>query len=122
MILTTHYMEEAQELCDRVAILDEGRIMDLDTPQRLMERAGIGYRVEFECDGIPDPVREELGSLGRLEQEESGLLRISCGELPPVLYLLARLGQEGLAVRGLTVRSPTLEDVFLTLTGHALRD
>ncbi|HUW66033.1 MAG TPA: ABC transporter ATP-binding protein, partial [Spirochaetia bacterium] len=105
VVLTTHYMEEAQELCDRVAILDHGRIMALDSPGRLIAGAEIDYRVQFEAADIPPATLRELADLGRLEQEGGGI-SIYCRELGPVLRLLGRLSEEGLEVQGLAVRAP----------------
>ena len=121
VVLTTHYMEEAQELCDRVAILDHGRIMALDSPGRLIAGAAIDYRLQFEAADIPAAARREMEALGRLELEGDGI-SLYCRELGPVLRLVGRLSEEGMEVQGLTVRAPGLEDVFLALTGHSLRD
>ncbi len=120
VVLTTHYMEEAQELCDRVAIMDHGRIMAMDTPERLIATAGIDHRVAFRA-ALPEGAVRELEREGSVEREEDRVVVRRC-QLPPVLELLARLTREGLAVRELTVRSAGLEDVFLALTGRSLRD
>lgn len=120
VVLTTHYMEEAQELCDRVAIMDHGQIMALDAPGRLIAGAEIDYRVQFE-GVLPEATQGAFAELGRLEWEDP-YWSVYCRELPSVLHLLARLAQEGLHVQNLAVRAPSLEDVFLALTGRSLRD
>ncbi|MCZ2076938.1 MAG: ABC transporter ATP-binding protein [Bryobacteraceae bacterium] len=126
IILTTHYMEEAERLCDRVAIIDHGRIMALGTPRELIASIGIGHVVEFAFNGVTGPL--ELSTLAALEgvrgaHAENGLYRLSVSELHrSVPALFEHLAGQGIELSELRTHSPTLEDVFVALTGRRLRD
>jgi ABC-2 type transport system ATP-binding protein len=113
IVYTTHYMEEAQRLCDRVAIMDHGRILDLDTVPALIARHGGRAVVKAELiQPPPDPavLPEPLDGLElRFESERP-------------LEDVARLSSAGVAFQTLEVARPDLETVFLTLTGRSLRD
>jgi ABC-2 type transport system ATP-binding protein len=113
IVYTTHYMEEAQRLCDRVAIMDRGRILDLDRVDALIARHGGRAVVKAELARPPaDPaiLPEPLDGLAlRFESERP-------------LEDVARLSSAGVAFQTLEVARPDLETVFLTLTGRSLRD
>lgn len=113
ILYTTHYMEEAQRLCDRVAILDRGKILALDTVNRLIDQHGGRSVIEAELDGSP------RGELPAGAQLDGNLLRVE-SERP--LEELARLTGSGLRFTALHVKRPSLETVFLELTGRTLRD
>jgi ABC-2 type transport system ATP-binding protein len=124
VLLTTHYMEEAEALCDRIAIMDHGRIREIGTVSELVGRRFRERAIHFErLAGIGD---EELGSLpsvSRLVHEEDGPTLLYTGDVPATIAaLLALADARGLEPRNLGIRSPSLEDVFLDLTGRALRD
>ena len=126
ILLTTHYMEEAERLCDRVAIVDHGKVIGLGTPAQLIASIGIGHLIEFSAgDGAASI---DLRALERIEGVRSAALRnggvtIEAGELHRVLpALLARLSDQGTAISGLRTHSASLEDVFVSLTGRHLRD
>jgi ABC-2 type transport system ATP-binding protein len=126
IVLTTHYMEEAERLCDRVAIVDHGRVIGLGTPVQLTASVGAHHLIEVVVnDG---EARVDLGSLERLEgvrgaQAEHGVIRIQATEIHRVLpALLDHLGRQGTPIGELRTRSATLEDVFVSLTGRHLRD
>jgi ABC-2 type transport system ATP-binding protein len=123
VILTTHYMEEAARLCDHVAILDHGRIVARGTPDELIASLGADQIVSFRIDGQAD--EESLASLpgvNRVERrgDEHVLAVTSTAQVLPVL--LADLERRGAGLDTLTTRLPTLEDVFVSLTGRGLRD
>jgi ABC-2 type transport system ATP-binding protein len=121
VILTTHYMEEAEQLCDRVAIMDEGRIVALDSPRELVHALGPGGLIGFE--GGPD--RSALGALPGVREvrAENGGWELSTGSIRRTLpALLALAEQDGGEVGWLTVRRRSLEDVFLALTGREYRE
>jgi len=126
IILTTHYMEEAERLCDRVAIIDHGRIMALGTPRELIASIGIGHVVEFAFDGVTGAL--DLSTLAALEgvhgaHAENGLYRLSVSELHrSVPALFEHLAGQRIELSELRTHSPTLEDVFVALTGRRLRD
>jgi ABC-2 type transport system ATP-binding protein len=119
VVLTTHFMEEAEHLCDRVAILDHGRIVALDTPAVLIHGLEAGERVIFSLNGGPSPVLEEaLTRAGRLEvQGEQVTIHGKDGRKVPLVSEVVSLltGQE-IQFRDLRTEQPTLEDVFLSLT------
>jgi len=123
VLLTTHYMEEAQRLCDRVVILDRGRTIGLGTPAELIRLLGAGHVVEFEVDAAFDEAalsaRPEVKAVAR----ENGAIRLTVTELHRVLpRLLEELARQGVEPRSLLTHHATLEDVFVTLTGRHLRD
>jgi ABC-2 type transport system ATP-binding protein len=126
IVLTTHYMEEAQALCDRVAIMDDGRIVALDSPERLIEgleapfhlRLHLSTPVDADCLAVTGVGRVTVDGDG--EDREYRLQVANVGDsLPP---LLARLAEYGAQVLDLEVEKATLEDVFLALAGRELRD
>ncbi|MBI3830173.1 MAG: ABC transporter ATP-binding protein [Planctomycetes bacterium] len=113
ILYTTHYMEEAQRLCDRVAILDQGKILALDTVDGLIAKHGGQAQVTAELERAPADAAALPGKL-------DGLTLRFASERP--LEDVARLAQSGLAFRTLHVDRPDLEQVFLALTGRRLRD
>jgi ABC-2 type transport system ATP-binding protein len=121
--LTTHYIEEAEELCDRVAIIDHGKIIALDTPKRLMANLSVEHRIEFVIKGTLSAARlEKIPGVGRALDEGQGAFTIYAPEAQPVLKSLITLAEEeGLTLCGLTVEGATLEDVFIQLTGRRIR-
>jgi ABC-2 type transport system ATP-binding protein len=123
ILLTTHYMEEAEQLCDRVAIMDHGKILELGTVNELVTRHFRERTVRFEARSeLPDDLLANLPGVQRLarESDESVLYTL---DVPQTVGALLRTGDElGLEGLDLAVRRPTLEDVFIKLTGRALRD
>jgi ABC-2 type transport system ATP-binding protein len=122
VFLTTHLMEEAEKLCDRVAIIEHGRIIELGTPADLVQKHCPERTVVFTSDDAN--VAERLQGLGAVERAEgSGATYTIRGAgddfVTDVINLIAR---EGIRVRGFRTEIPTLEDVFLKLTGHGIRD
>uniref|UniRef100_A0A832I162 ABC transporter ATP-binding protein n=1 Tax=Eiseniibacteriota bacterium TaxID=2212470 RepID=A0A832I162_UNCEI len=122
-LLTTHYMDEAERLCDRVAIMDHGRIIALGTPAELIASLGAEHVVEFEADGVDDLAAVAALPSVRQARREAGAVALIVGE-PHVAVpaLLAHLAGRGAALRSLTTHHATLEDVFVSLTGRSLRD
>lgn len=113
ILYTTHYMEEAQRLCDRVAIMDRGRVLALDTVEGLIGTHG-GHSVINAELAEPAPAGAELpGELDGLN------LRVETGAPTEVL---GRLAESGVRLKGLVLERPDLERVFLSLTGRTLRD
>ncbi|HJU91238.1 MAG TPA: ABC transporter ATP-binding protein [Gemmatimonadaceae bacterium] len=126
IVLTTHYMEEAEHLCDRVAIVDHGRIMALGTPRELIESLGAEHMVEFAASeegvSVDSAWLETLDGI-RSARAENGSFVLQVAELHrTVPQLLAALSQKGVALSELRTHSATLEDVFVSLTGRHLRD
>ncbi|HWA55775.1 MAG TPA: ABC transporter ATP-binding protein [Gemmatimonadales bacterium] len=127
VVLTTHYMEEAERLCDRVAIVDQGKIIALGTPRELISRLGADQVVEVmvESGEAAARAREVTGGVpGVLDARvEGAVLSLRVGQLHTVLpALLETLTRAGVAIGELRTHAPTLEDVFVSLTGRHLRD
>jgi ABC-2 type transport system ATP-binding protein len=126
VLLTTHYMDEAERLCDRVAIVDHGKVIALGTPAALISRLGGDHVIELAFDegqpGVPPSAFAELPGVVSAHQED-GLINLSVSQLHVVLpSVLSRVEQNGAALARLTTRQPSLEDVFVQLTGRHLRD
>ena len=125
VILSTHFMEEAEKLCDRVAILDLGRIVALDTPAALIHSLEAEQRVIFSLDGsLPPALEKALSMAGRLEvQGEQVTIHGKNGrKVPLVSEVVSLLTEQGINFRDLRTEQPTLEDVFLSLTGRKMRE
>ncbi len=129
VVLTTHYMDEAQQLCDRVGIIDHGRLIALDTPRNLIRQYAPGARIHVQLPaGQEAALPEPLPGVRRIERVEGG----EAGHVGLVLHteqpsetlsgLFARVQEGALTLVGLRVEEPNLEDVFLHLTGHHLRE
>ena len=129
VLLTTHYMEEADQLCDRVAIIDHGRIVALDTPAALKRtiRAEEVVHLEIGVVGDDAPMLDRLGRSATLARSErrNGTLSVtahcaSARDFVPAAFDAAR--SNGATIRHVEVVPVTLEDVFLALTGRQLRE
>ncbi|MBC7671704.1 MAG: ABC transporter ATP-binding protein [Polaromonas sp.] len=127
IVLTTHYMDEAERLCDRVAIVDHGRVIALGSPRELIASLGAEHVVEFTSPGAADGAID-LDALRALDGVTSarvhdGRWTLEVSELArAVPALLAELRHRNLALGELATHSATLEDVFVSLTGRQLRD
>ena len=126
IILTTHYMDEAERLCDRVAIMDHGKVIALGTPRELVESIGVDHVVEFAVGGAAaalDPAAfEQLEGVRRL-RKENGSYQLQVTQLHlAVPALLSELARRSVPLTELRTHSATLEDVFVSLTGRHLRE
>jgi ABC-2 type transport system ATP-binding protein len=124
VVITTHYMEEAERLCDRVAVIDRGRIVALDTPERLIATYAPGTSIEFDTSVGDDGTLQRVPGVDGVEVEgERVVLHTSTpeGTLAGLFDPAAAWAQSVGAMRDLRVRGGTLEDVFITLTGRTLR-
>jgi len=121
VVLTTHYMDEAYRLCDRVAIIDHGRVIALDTPARLIASLGAEHVVEFQSEPAPDVAPlESLPGVQSVRVDE-GTVSLTVGEVHRVVpALLQELQRQGVALTNLVTHHATLEDVFVSLTGRHL--
>jgi ABC-2 type transport system ATP-binding protein len=126
ILLTTHYMEEADHLCDRVAIMDHGRILALDTPAGLKATVGadtiVTVRVAGGSDGLASALEQRVAGTTRVRPVEGGAelhVKGATGVLPRVI---AAAEQGGFQLADVSVTEPTLETVFINLTGKDLRD
>ncbi|MCH2177618.1 MAG: ABC transporter ATP-binding protein [Mariniblastus sp.] len=127
VMITTHYMEEAERLCDRVAIFDQGRVIALGTPNELIASLGAEHVIEFTVNDDPSrPLPYDwLQELPTVEQVDihHGEIRMTAGESHTVLGpLFEQLDRRGLALTSLTTRHASLEDVFVQLTGRQLNE
>jgi ABC-2 type transport system ATP-binding protein len=126
VFLTTHFMEEAERLCDRVAILDYGRIIALDTPENLVSQLGMGTRIIFQVNKQDNaafqPARiGAIDGVRRVEQQGEEVVVYGHGDGLISAVILA-LETARLPVHNLRTEQANLEDAFLALTGHAIRD
>ncbi|HEU4673714.1 MAG TPA: ABC transporter ATP-binding protein [Candidatus Limnocylindrales bacterium] len=123
VLLTTHYMDEAEILCNRIAIMDHGRILQLGTVDELVARQSLQRSVRFDREeALPDAALAELAGVVRISHDETSVILYTT-DVPATIGGLLALGAErGAEPRNLLVRRPTLEDVFLELTGRAIRD
>ena len=126
ILLTTHYMDEAERLCDRVAVVDHGRVIALGSPAELVARLGGEHVVEFALEAGADGLREEdyraLPGVSGARIDLEGVALTVTEPHVTLPALLERLGRERLALARLATRHVSLEDVFVDLTGRHLRD
>lgn len=125
VVLTTHYMEEADELCERVAIIDHGKVLALDSPERLKTTLGANTRIELalRSEDSTQPLAETLRALPQIRSVEqvSGGLRLFARELDGLLPQLMQ-ATHSYGVRDISINEPSLETVFIELTGRDLRE
>ncbi len=127
ILLTTHYMHEAETLCDRVAIIHRGRIVALDTPANLKRLVQGEARFWLRVQGVEPTAAQALAALPGVlgvrarPQEEALLLEVRLEDDAALPHLLAALTAQGAALLSLEKRAPSLEDVFVHLVGEAWR-
>jgi ABC-2 type transport system ATP-binding protein len=126
VFLTTHFMEEAELLCDRVAIVDHGKIVALDSPAELVRSLGADTRVLFETDnGLEPKALQTIAGATRVERDGRLVTvygRTADSSRPLIGEVIHWLSAQGVAFSNIRMEQPTLEDVFLQLTGRAMRD
>lgn len=123
VVLTTHYMEEAEILCSRVAVMDHGRIMRLDSPVNLILSLGASAKVTFDCDPRLDVDKlTALPGATEVSEADNSYVIYTKDVQNSVLGILKEAGTGGATVENLSVAGANLEDVFLHLTGRGLRD
>lgn len=125
ILLTTHYMDEAERLCERVAIMDHGKVIALGSPRELVASIGVEHVVEFSADGAQRLDLAELRAIDGVRdvRADNGSVRMQVTALHrAVPALLAELVRLDVRLTELRTHSATLEDVFVTLTGRHLRD
>ena len=124
VLYTTHYMEEAELLCDRVAIMDEGRVIALDQPHELIRRLGTGI-MHVGVQGADEPLLQELRAMPQVRSasQRDGLLALETVDAERTLLAVINLLLErGTSMTSLEILEPNLESVFIQLTGKQLRD
>jgi ABC-2 type transport system ATP-binding protein len=123
VLLTTHYMEEAERLCDRIAIVDRGKVIALDTPAGLIARLGAEHVLEIETESLPDLQRlRNLVDVRDLRLDGT-IVSLTVREVHrAVPALLDELAAQSVTLTRLTTHHATLEDVFVGMTGRHLRE
>src|SRR5262249_30099414 len=128
IFLTTHYMEEADQLCQRIAIMDKGKLLESDTPSQLKKNVPGGYLIELQVqckDGEVGMLAAALESLSGVEKVNTNndVIRLYADTAEGLLANAMRLaGERGVMVINAHVSEPSLENLFLHLTGRSLRD
>jgi len=121
IILTTHYMDEAEKLCNRVAFVDKGVLISLDTPENLKHSLSMGDIIDIGVDDYDDIFVKSLAvirGIDSIEQKNHRIL-VSTREGTRILpHLLARFEEAGVRMISISIRAPSLEDVFISLTGR----
>lgn len=114
ILLTTHYMDEAEVLCDRIAIVDRGKIIALGSPGQLLAQHLPGMVINLPESAIIEPSAFDF----EISHTENSIQIVTQN----VDVVVAQLLEQRVAIEGLTIKAPTLEDLFIKLTGHALRE
>ncbi len=123
VLLTTHYMDEAERLCDRVAVVDHGKVIALGTPHELIGSLGADQLVQLGTDpALPAEALEGVAAVRSIRREAGGLTLAVDEPHLAVPAILARVAEKGARLTRLATRSATLEDVFVALTGRSLRE
>ena len=125
VVLTTHYMEEAHRLCDRVAVVDHGRVIALGTPSELIAALGAEHVVEISVENDDREIDSWLNDVMGVQdvrRERDGIFLTVSEVHRTIPALLATLKDRGVELSNLTTHHATLEDVFVSLTGRRLRD
>jgi len=117
VILVTHFMDEAEELCDHLAVIDNGLVIALDSPRDLIARYAEDLRVMFTTEAIDLSWLNTIECIGRIERKGPKVTVLGKG--PALALVAASLVEHGIIPADLRVERPSLEDVFLKLTGHS---
>jgi len=123
ILLTTHYIEEAEELCDRVAIIDEGRIVAIGAPREIQERTLANSVIEIECARpVPElPAWPDAAKI-TLDERRTKIAATTARPARVVVDLVKWLDEKGVELADIRIRRPSLEDAFIELTGKSLRE
>ena len=117
IVLVTHFMDEAERLCDRVALIDSGRVIAIDTPAGLAEREGSGNHMRFHPSRpVDDALLTGLREVDRLEHRGDRIVVSGTGDL--LNAVISALATAGTEAKDVQLKSATLEDAFVRLTGH----
>lgn len=121
VIITTHYMEEAEKLCDRVGIIDHGKLLKLGTPKHLIEHLQGRARINISAQLDPEEVLQQPGVFQAWLDEDE--MHIQSDDVPATIAALHALASEKeISLGGLNIHEPNLEEVFLNLTGRGIRE
>jgi ABC-2 type transport system ATP-binding protein len=122
VVLTTHYMDEAHVLCDRIAIMDQGKLIALDTPSELVKNLQSDSAVEFRFDEEADVVLEEIEAVKQVGSQKDVHILYTDNLQKTLTSLIAIASEKELKLVDLQTRTATLEDVFIHMTGRRLRE
>lgn len=132
IVLSTHYMDEAQVLCDRICLMDQGKVVALDTPAKLIEGLAADKTIEFRVPRFESLAFEEqervraalrgVGSVTSFEERQEGFVLYTDDLQSALTSLIGLANEAGLTLEGLSTRTATLEDVFIQRTGRSLRE
>jgi ABC-2 type transport system ATP-binding protein len=126
ILITTHYMDEADRLCDRIAIVDHGKLVALDAPMALKSSVPGSNVIEAQFDNVPNDWEQRLHKLTdvtSVQHEGAGMFRVLTGNGSRTTTELVEMAvQSGVALKSLSVQNTTLDDVFVHYTGRQLRD
>jgi len=123
VLLTTHYIEEAERLCDRVAIIDQGKVIAMDTPRELKQRSGGTTRIEVSLAKQADPAElRALDGVADCRTVDGRMVLHSSRPPQTIVALVKHLEAHGNELQSLEIVAPSLEDVFIELTGRRLRE
>ena len=124
VFLTTHYMEEAEALCDRVAVIDHGRIIALDTPASLVRNLKAGTKVLFRVTDrtVASAEFAKLPAVTRVEPKDDGFVLYTSDGNATLQELIRHADRQGLVLDGIRTETPNLDDVFLAITGREMRE
>jgi ABC-2 type transport system ATP-binding protein len=124
ILMTTHYIEEAERLCDRVAIVDEGRIIAMDTPSRLQQQSKNASSIVVTC-ATPFPPNRPVWAESTNSAPDASGRKLTVNSRRPaatLVDLIKWIDQQGLELTDVSLKQPSLEDVFIELTGKKLRE
>jgi ABC-type multidrug transport system, ATPase component len=125
VVLTTHYMEEADHLCDRLAIMDHGKLLAIDTPETLKRSVGGDTVVRIQAEGDPELLVARMWALAEVTDATvvEGIVQLTAKRAKGLLpRAIAHAEGGGFAVHDVSIDEPTLETVFINLTGTDLRE
>jgi ABC-2 type transport system ATP-binding protein len=122
VVLTTHYMDEAHVLCDRIAIMDQGKLIALDTPSELVKNLQSDSAVEFRFDEDTDVVLSEIEAVKQVGSQKDIHILYTDDLQKTLTSLIATASEKELKLVDLQTRTATLEDVFIHMTGRRLRE
>lgn len=125
IVITTHYLDEAEVLCNRVAIIDYGKLVELGTPNELKKKIMGGDLIEAEFSALPEEAYKALENsdfVVKLKKKDSALTILAKNGAEAVPKIIELVNTNGGKIRSVTLREPTLDDVFLHFTGRSLRE
>jgi ABC-2 type transport system ATP-binding protein len=123
VVMTTHYMEEAEQLCHRLAIIDQGKIIAMDTPENLINKTGLATSIEFTTSKELDGLATNFPGICKVNHGSARKYSVTTKTVAMILKDLTNLCYDNhIELENISVRQATLEDVFLAMTGRKLRE